>query len=103
MPELNESNLLAEWKLDASVPVGFNTAVWRRIEQRSATPSQSLLSWLNSLFTRPAVAMSYATIALVLGLLAGQIHSSIHLRQQQSELQARYVRSVDPYAVGPVQ
>jgi hypothetical protein len=95
-----ESELLKKWTVDASVPSNFNSVVWRRIEERRRVSVAEVIGqWLTEVFSRPAVAVAYVSLAVVLGLAAAQIQSSKVLRERDSQLEARYVQSVDPYAI----
>lgn len=98
MPAENEHDLLQEWRLKNEAPASFNSAVWRRIEKLPASPRNALAEWFSALFNRPAVAVSYASFALVIGLAAGHWQASKDLRAQETNLMGRYIQSVDPYA-----
>ena len=93
-----ESEFLKKWSLDATVPASFNSAVWRRIEaRRRVSVPEAILHWINELFARRPVAVAYLSIAVALGLAAGQVRASKVLQEREGQLQARYVQSVDPY------
>ena len=94
-----ESEILKQWKLDAPVPTNFNSAVWRRIEERPRVGFEGALhQWIGELFARRAVAVCYLSLAVVIGLATAHVQSSKVLRARESQLEARYVQSVDPYA-----
>ena len=94
-----ESQLLKEWTLDAAAPTNFNSVVWRRIEERRrVSVAEALRHWIGELFARRVVAVAYMSVAVVIGLAAAQVQSSRVLRERDSQLQARYVQSIDPYA-----
>jgi hypothetical protein len=94
-----ESELLKKWTLDASAPANFNSAVWRRIEERRrVSVADALRQWMAEVFARPAVAVAYVSLAVMVGLGAAHVQSSKMLRERDSQLEARYVQSVDPYA-----
>ena len=93
------SQLLKEWRIGASLPATFDSQVWRRIEK--ATPlnvPQLIADWINQLFAKPTIALSYVAVALTIGLGAGQIHASRDLRNTETQLKARYIQVIDPYA-----
>lgn len=98
MPANNEHDLLHEWKVNSEVPAAFNSAVWRRIQQLPPSPESALAEWFSGLLTRPAAALSYAALALVIGLAAGHLHASNHLRSAETDLMSRYIQTIDPYA-----
>jgi hypothetical protein len=95
------SELLAEWKTEASLPPRFQERVWKRIEQAEARKPQvslaALVHWLDAAFRRPALACVYVTVLLFVGLGAGYWQAQGTMAQSQSEMRARYVQSVDPY------
>ena len=94
-----ESELLKEWTLDAAAPTNFNSVVWRRIEdRRCVSVAEAMRHWVSELFARRAVAFAYLSLAVVFGLGAAHIQSSKVLRERDSQLEARYVQSIDPYA-----
>lgn len=95
-----EPELLKKWTVEASVPTNFNSVVWRRIEERRRVGvAEAIQQWFTELFARPAVALAYLSITLLVGLAAAQVQSSKVLRERASEWEARYVQSVDPYAI----
>ena len=97
-----ESELLRKWSVDASVPTNFNSAVWRRIEARKrVSVAEAIRPWIAEQFAKPAVTVAYVSMALVVGLAAAHVQSSKVLRDRDSQLETRYVQSVDPYAIRP--
>jgi len=95
-----ESELLKKWTVDVSVSTNFNAVVWRRIEERrTISVAEAIRQWLTEVFARPAVAVAYLSVTLVAGLAVAQVQSSKVLRERDSQLEARYVQSVDPYAI----
>jgi hypothetical protein len=94
-----ESELLKNWTLDAAVPANFNSVVWRRIEERRrVSVAEAIQHWISELFARRAIAFAYLSLAVVIGLATAQVQSSKVLRERESQLEARYVQSIDPYA-----
>lgn len=93
-----ESELLKKWTLDAPVPNKFNSVVWRRIEERrQISVAEAIQHWMSELFARRAVAIAYLSLAVAFGLTIAQVQSSKVLQDRESQIQARYVQSVDPY------
>jgi hypothetical protein len=96
---LNE--VLVQWKVESSLPPRFQEQVWRRIETAEARkPEGSLtvvLRWLDAAFRRPALALSYVTVLLFVGLGIGYWQAQDKTAQSESKWQALYVQSVDPY------
>ena len=93
--------LLAQWKVEESLPPRFQEQVWKRIEQVEAQKPQSSLAalahWIEAAFRRPSLASAYVAVLLFVGLGAGYWQAQGMMAQSQSELRARYVQSVDPY------
>ena len=93
--------LLAQWKVEESLPPRFQEQVWKRIEQAEARKPQSKLAalahWIEATFRRPVLAFAYVAVLLFVGLGTGYWQAQGAMAQSQSELRARYVQSVDPY------
>jgi hypothetical protein len=95
------SNLLGQWKVDATLPPRFQENVWRRIAQKEAkaSPRPSFLSWLEAAFKHPALVASYVTVLLFIGLTTGYVRGHDKTMREQSQERTLYVQSVDPYLV----
>ena len=93
--------VLRQWKVDAPLPPRFQEQVWRQIE-RSETPVRvpawSLL-WdrLNAALARPSLAVSYVTLLLLTGLMAGYWQVRSARAQTDENMGARYVQLVAPF------
>lgn len=99
MTEKSTSDLLSEWRLDTTTPANFDSGVWRRIEAQKPVSTWTVLSaWFSEVFSRPAVAVSYVAVAMVLGVAVGQIHSSKEIQNAELQAKARYIQTIDPYA-----
>ena len=92
---------LGQWKVDASLPPRFQEQVWRRIERselQAPVPAWMLLiRRLIAALARPSLAVSYVTVLLLTGLLAGYWQVRITRAHMDETLGARYVQMVDPY------
>jgi hypothetical protein len=93
------SKLLRTWKPDAPLPPRFHEAVWTRIAHAEMREGHwtTFVAWLETVFARPAIALSYVVILLFVGLGMGlwQAHGvTVH---GETEWRARYVQMVDPY------
>jgi hypothetical protein len=102
--EFNQDNslrpLLKEWRVEASLPPRFQENVWRRIENldaSSVTLWQLIRQRLESTFARPAVAVSYVTVLVAVGLVLGAKQGQLRSARAEVQLEARYVQSIDPY------
>ena len=94
------SKLLKTWKPEAQLPPRFQEAVWNRIacaDTPRLTLRQALTLWVETTFSRPALAVSYVAVLLFAGLGAGYWHGEGKTARAASESRARYVQSVDPY------
>ena len=78
--------VLHQWKVDAPLPPRFQEQVWRRIE-RSESQVQA----------RPSLAVSYVTLLLLAGLLAGYWQVRSARAQTDENMGARYVQLVAPF------
>ncbi|ODU25146.1 MAG: hypothetical protein ABS95_00970 [Verrucomicrobia bacterium SCN 57-15] len=102
-PESDEqlSKLLREWQPATSLPPRFQEAVWRRIEQTEATAKLSfwhvVTHWVDNTFRRPALAVSYVAVLLVLGLSAGYLQARDTSSRTLAQMRTAYVQSIDPY------
>ena len=92
---------LREWKVEESLPPRFRERVWQRLEraqtQSTVNPWTRFSGWLAGVMSRPALALGYMTLFLVLGLTAGYWQAQAHNARDSQELGARYVRMMDPY------
>jgi hypothetical protein len=100
----NDPNLrkvLREWEVKEPLPPRFREHVWQRIARREASPSESpwvlIANWVGGLFARPSLAVSYVTVLLAAGMLAGYLHARADTTRMSEELGARYVQMLDPY------
>lgn len=94
------SQLLQEWKTDASLPPRFSEQVWRRIEnqtERHAPAASRWRTWIALAFARPSFALAYAAILLTAGLLGGFWQAHVMSQRTSETLSIRYVQRVDPY------
>jgi hypothetical protein len=93
------SDVLGQWKVDATLPPRFQENVWRRIAQQEAKarPRQSFTSWIEAAFKRPALVTSYVTVLLFIGLTTGHLRAHDKAVQEQSHERTLYVQLVDPY------
>jgi hypothetical protein len=103
-PEKNQDVLgkhLREWRVNAPLPARFQEQVWRRIEHEE--PATQAGAWLmfqqlvESMFVHRRLALSYLTVALVVGSAAGYWHGKEQAAGQESSLGQQYIQSVDPY------
>ncbi len=101
--EKNEalSRALQEWKVDASLPPRFPEEVWRRIAlsevRREVSWWRDFRQSIEAAFRRPALAVSYVAILLLVGLSVGMAQARQASARADETLGARYLQSVDPY------
>jgi hypothetical protein len=93
--------LLKEWRTDASLPPRFQETVWQRIERAQTPVSHSVWAviahWIGTSLPRPALAVSYVTLLLAVGMTAGWTQARQKTNHVRDELGQRYVRVLDPY------
>jgi len=100
------SAALKEWKLSDPLPPRFQEQVWKRIESAEAppvtrgSPWSLLTDWINAMLPRPALALACATVLLLVGGAAGWAQARHEAGQVGDELEARYLRVMDPYQGG---
>jgi hypothetical protein len=92
---------LQQWKVDAPLPPRFQEQVWRRIERgevQAETPAWLLL-WnrLMAALARPSLAVSYVTLLLAAGMIAGYWQARVIRAQSGEDMGARYVQLVAPF------
>jgi len=85
------------------LPPRFQEQVWKRIAKSEAPAAMSgspwtlLTDWVNALLPRPAFALAFATVLLLIGGAAGWAQARHEAGHVGGELEARYLRVVDPY------
>ena len=98
------SGLLQSWEVQASLPPGFTQEVHRRI--RASHPPLSarntgltLVLRFMELFQRPVFAALYIATGILLGSVSGawRANTKPKIETYSTDLQARYVASIDPY------
>ena len=93
--------VLRGWRIDAALPPRFQEDVWHRIERGPGSTPTSLRAiiahWIGSLLPRPALAVSYVTVLVAVGVTAGWAQSHHETARVKDDLGQRYVRVLDPY------
>ena len=94
-------NVLASWRVNATTSPRFEERVWERIARREAEPTPGLWTlWFSQIaaaLIRPRLAVSYVTLLLAAGLLAGFWQAQLTKARMAATLSARYVQMLDPY------
>ena len=95
------SKVLKEWRVDAPLPERFQELVLRRIEGGHAPAIPSIWTliahWIGTVLPRPALAVSYLTVLLAIGVAAGWAQARRRTTRVNHELGQRYFRVLDPY------
>src|SRR3974390_264946 len=95
--------VLREWQIEEPLPPRFQEHVWRRIaraeEQAPIAVWTHLAERIVLAFARPSLALSYVTVLLAAGLIAGYIHGREDNNRTQHELSVRYAQMMSPYAL----
>lgn len=93
--------LLRTWKVEAKLPLRFQEAVWDRISATEKAERrfswQRVATWIEGVFSSPALAASYVAFLLFAGVGTGYWQAAGRVTQTNSELRVRYIQSVDPY------
>jgi hypothetical protein len=89
---------LDQWKIDKPLPPRFQQEVWRRLDQKTRTPTvwKAWQIWLESIFAKKSVALSYITVLLLAGLTVGYFQGKAHERSWREQWAQQYVQSLDP-------
>ena len=98
-PDEPLSRVLREWEVKSPLPLGFEAAVFRRIEesQRQSTSLwQRLEYWISTALAQPALATVLIAAFITLGLTAGWKGGREESARTRAELGERYLRSVSP-------
>src|SRR5262249_26324229 len=100
-PDRALNQVLREWKVDSSLPPRFDEGVWKKIERadsiRTATVWNLVQIRIAELFARPALALCYVALLLVVGLAAGFWQGRVGSQRAAEKFSAQYVHDVDPY------
>jgi hypothetical protein len=95
------SAVLRDWRVSTALPPRFQEQVWQRIARReplpTVTPWAMLLNWIEQAMARPALATTYVTVLLLVGLIGGYRQAQSVKTRTAGELSLRYVQMVDPY------
>ena len=103
-PDRNEealNRLLRRWEVNAPLPLGFRSEVWRRIERSQRPRGLQSIPWffnfVGSSLIKPSAALVYLTILLIGGSIFGWSQARREAGQTNEMLGQRYVRLIDPY------
>ena len=97
------SRVLREWNVKTPLPPRFQETVWRRIEHRDEPLSiwKLLTGRISAALARPSLAVSYVTVLLLAGLVAGYWQARVTREHFGEAMSDRYVQMVDPYQRSP--
>jgi hypothetical protein len=95
----NLNKVLKEWRVSAALPPRFQEQVWHRIEEAETRDSAwvTFLREISAAFARPALAVSYVAVLLMVGLAVGYWQAQASNAQADQMLSSRYVQLIDPY------
>src|SRR5512137_2042846 len=100
-PDRSLQQALGQWQVREALPPRFRDRVWQRIAREEAQAPGALwarlLGRIGTAMMRPPLAISYVTLLLLLGLLAGYWQARVDNARASSELGARYVQMMAPY------
>jgi hypothetical protein len=100
-PDPALGKVLREWKPDAPLPPRFSEGVWKKIERADSAGATTLWNFLRiriaETFARPAPALCYVALLLVVGLAAGYWQGRVGSQRAEEKFSAQYVHDVDPY------
>ena len=94
---------LRAWKVNEPLPPRFREHVWQRIAREEAHAPAGLWTnisaWLASAMARPSLAVSYVTLLLLAGLVAGYWQARVDTARASETFGVRYVQMIDPYII----
>ena len=90
--------LVRESRPAPGLPPGFQTAVWRRIENAAAASQTHWLDALAGWLFRPRLAVAGLAAVMLLGVASGAFTT---MRAERLNAPARYAASVDPFQKQP--
>ena len=97
--------LLQSWRVNVSLPPGFERNVWQRIDRTRPVPAQSIgeiiRNWIANALPRPALAATYVAALMVIGVGVGWSQAQQDSARLKGELGQRYVQVLDPYLSAP--
>jgi hypothetical protein len=97
----NLRKVLRNWTVDSALPPRFQAQVWKRIArvtpEKQPSPAELFGGWLAAVFRRPAMAVAYVAVLLIIGLTTGYMQAHDRAARSESQGRALYVQSVDPY------
>jgi hypothetical protein len=100
-PDRALNRLLRDWNVDSSLPPRFSEGVWKKIERMDSAGGVTLWTLVQlriaETLARPALALCYVALLLVVGLAAGFWQGRIGSQRAEEKLSAQYVHDVDPY------
>ena len=95
------SKMLRQWEVKDPLPSRFREQVWQRIARHEAQAPEALwtlvAAWIGRFMARPSLAVSYVTLLLLAGVVAGYWHARADAARMSQELGTRYVQILDPY------
>ena len=104
--DLSDSELrekLAAWRIEGELPHDFQHRVWKRIAICDAGDVDPSWTWLGNLLISatpvsvPRLALTAIAIGLLIGTTTGVVEASHWNAATWNRLEAKYVRSIDPY------
>lgn len=94
------SPMLKAWRVDVSVPAGFQREVWHRIAARQSEREESrwrrVGTWLERIVMRPAVAVAIVLSGMGIGVMIARDKAQVESTAYWRGLEERYANSVNP-------
>jgi hypothetical protein len=98
--DLRLRELLREWPGNQPLPPQFQERVWQRIESAEQMPTTTLARAfsrrLAALFARPAFAVAWVSLLLVLGMGTGYFWGGHDATRSEAQLSNHYAASINP-------
>ena len=99
------SKVLREWRA-VPLPPRFQENVWRRIQRTDAGQTSGvslwdgIARWIETILPRPVVAVSYASLLMIIGFGAGWSRGMHETARIKQELGQSYIQTLDPNQAG---
>ena len=95
---------LGAWKVEVEIPARFQSEVWQRIATQESSRADSVWSrvrdWIGAEFAKPGRAAAVLATGLLLSAVSAYLQAENFNSQQQQQLEARYINSINPLAEG---
>lgn len=94
------AKVLDKWRVSASLPTGFSSSVWRRIERKESDvlpkSIDAVIKAVRQLFKRPIPVVAFLIISMLVGAGFGGVHASVDSKRASVSMSENYLKMIDP-------